>query len=163
MRNNTQQLIFITSGVGGIGEYTYDLVSTILGTASPIALTDESNEQLALRLNGYMSLTFRKWCALHVKQLAVTPIEQQFGVRNYRALCSFRVAIKTVTQYESLPTRSIVCKKKRIEKTEETIKNGQSSNAGNIGYTRHRTKTNRRKNTTPKTNMMSNKTGGEPR
>jgi hypothetical protein len=57
----------------------------------------------------YMYLTFRKCCPFHVKQLAATPIEQQFGVRNYRALCSFLVAIKTVTQYQILPTRSIVC------------------------------------------------------
>ena len=28
----------------------------------------------------------------------------------------------------------------RLEKTEEAIKNGQSKETGNIGYTRHRTK-----------------------
>ena len=32
-----------------------------------------------------------------------------------------------------------------LEKNEGTIKNGQSRNTGNIGYTRHRTKTNKTK------------------
>jgi hypothetical protein len=34
-----------------------------------------------------------------------------------------------------------------LEKTEWAIKNGQSRDSGNIGYTRHRTKTNKAKNT----------------
>jgi hypothetical protein len=32
-----------------------------------------------------------------------------------------------------------------VEKTEEAIKNGQSRETGNIGYTRHRTMTNKEK------------------
>ena len=36
------------------------------------------------------------------------------------------------------------------------IKNGQSRDTGNIRYTRHRTKTNKTKNTTQKTKNMSN-------
>jgi len=44
------------------------------------------------------------------------------------------------------------------------IKNGQSRDTGNIGYTRHRTKTNKTKNTTQKTKKDDpQKTGGEPR
>jgi hypothetical protein len=43
-----------------------------------------------------------------------------------------------------------------LEKTEEAIKNGQSRETGNIGYTRHMTKTNKKKNTTQKTKKMSN-------
>ena len=34
-------------------------------------------------------------------------------------------------------------------------KNGQSRDTGNIGHTRHRTKTNKTKNTTQKTKIMS--------
>jgi hypothetical protein len=54
---------------------------------------------------------------------------------------------------------------KRI--TEGVIKNGQSRDTGNIGYTRHMTKTNKTKNTTHKTKELSNtdphqKSGGEP-
>ena len=33
-----------------------------------------------------------------------------------------------------------------LEKTERAIKNGQSKETGNAGYTRHRTKTNKTKN-----------------
>jgi len=36
---------------------------------------------------------------------------------------------------------SFKCKKKTLEKTESAIKNGQSREAGNIGYARHRTNT----------------------
>jgi hypothetical protein len=36
------------------------------------------------------------------------------------------------------------------------IKNGQSRDPSNIGYTRHRTKTNKAKNTAQTTKMMSN-------
>ena len=47
-----------------------------------------------------------------------------------------------------------------LEKTEVTIKNGQSRETGNIGYTRHTTKikkkTNKNHNTTQKTKKMSN-------
>ena len=39
---------------------------------------------------------------------------------------------------------------------EGVIRNGQSRETGNIGYTRHRTKTNKTKNTTQKTRKMSN-------
>ena len=35
--------------------------------------------------------------------------------------------------------------RKALEKTEETIKNGQSRETGNIEYRRHRTKTNKTK------------------
>ena len=45
-----------------------------------------------------------------------------------------------------------------LEKTEWPIKNEQSRDTGNIGYTRHRTKTNKHKKTTPKTEKMSNPT-----
>ena len=41
-----------------------------------------------------------------------------------------------------------------LEKTEGAIKNGQSRDTGNTGWTRHRTKTNQTKNTTQKTNNM---------
>ena len=42
-----------------------------------------------------------------------------------------------------------------LEKTEWTIKNGQSRNTGNIGYPRHRTKTNKIKiNPTQKIKKM---------
>jgi len=41
-------------------------------------------------------------------------------------------------------------------KTKGAIKNEQSRKIGNIGYTRHRTNTNKIKNTTQKTKMMSN-------
>ena len=37
-----------------------------------------------------------------------------------------------------------------------TIMNGQSRDTGNIGYTRHRTKTNKTKNITQKTKKMNN-------
>jgi len=51
-----------------------------------------------------------------------------------------------------------------LEKPEGAIKNGQPRDTGNIGYTRHRTKT-IKKNTTQKTKDMSNtdptKNGGE--
>jgi len=40
-----------------------------------------------------------------------------------------------------------------LEKNEESIKNGQS---GETGYTRHRTKTDKAKNTTQKTKKVSN-------
>jgi hypothetical protein len=46
-----------------------------------------------------------------------------------------------------------------LEKTEGVIKNRQSRETGNIGYTRHRTKTNKNEkqhNTTQKTKKMSN-------
>ena len=43
-----------------------------------------------------------------------------------------------------------------LEKTEGAIKNGQSRETGNIGYTRHRSKSNKTKNTTQKTKKMSN-------
>ena len=36
---------------------------------------------------------------------------------------------------------------RRLEKTEGTIKNGQSRDTGNIGYTRHRIKIKQNKNT----------------
>jgi len=40
---------------------------------------------------------------------------------------------------------------------EGPIKNGQSRDTGNVGYTRHRTKTNKKKNKkTQKTKKMSN-------
>jgi len=42
-----------------------------------------------------------------------------------------------------------------LEKTEEQIKNGQSRDTGNIGYTRHRTKTNKTKNTKQKIKKLS--------
>ena len=42
------------------------------------------------------------------------------------------------------------------KKTEGAIKNGQSRDTGNIGYTTHRMKTNKAKNTTQKTKNMSN-------
>jgi len=35
-----------------------------------------------------------------------------------------------------------------LEKTEGAIKNGQSRGTGNIGYTKHKMKTNKTKNTT---------------
>jgi hypothetical protein len=40
-----------------------------------------------------------------------------------------------------------------IEKTEEAIKNGQSRETGNIGYTRHRTMTNKQKTKTKHRNL----------
>ena len=43
-----------------------------------------------------------------------------------------------------------------LEKTEETIKNGQSRDTDNIGHTRHRTKTNKTQKHNTETKMMSN-------
>jgi hypothetical protein len=43
-----------------------------------------------------------------------------------------------------------------LEKTEGAIENRKSRETGHIGYTRHRTKTNKTKNTTQKTKMISN-------
>jgi hypothetical protein len=37
--------------------------------------------------------------------------------------------------------KALFVHKQRLDKTEGQIKNGQSSNTGNIGYTRHRTNT----------------------
>ena len=48
------------------------------------------------------------------------------------------------------------CVKYTSEKTEGAIKNGQFSDTVNIGCSRHRTKTNKTKNTTQKTKKMSN-------
>ena len=42
-----------------------------------------------------------------------------------------------------------------LEKIEVAIKNGQSRDTGNIGYTRHRTKTNKTKSTTQKTKRLA--------
>jgi hypothetical protein len=42
------------------------------------------------------------------------------------------------------------------EKTKGAIKNEQSRDTGNIGYTRHMTKTNKTKNITQKTKKMNN-------
>jgi hypothetical protein len=41
-------------------------------------------------------------------------------------------------------------------KPKGAIKNGESRDTGNMGYTRHKTKTNKRKNITQKTKKMSN-------
>jgi hypothetical protein len=46
--------------------------------------------------------------------------------------------------------------KETLEKTEGVIKNGKSRDTGNIGYTRHRTKTNKTNNTTQKRKKMRN-------
>jgi hypothetical protein len=43
-----------------------------------------------------------------------------------------------------------------LEKTKGAIEKGQSRETGNIGYTRHRTKTNKTKNITQKTKKMNN-------
>jgi len=43
-----------------------------------------------------------------------------------------------------------------LEKTEGSIKNGQSRETGNTMYTRHRTRTSKPKTTTHKTKPMSN-------
>jgi hypothetical protein len=47
-----------------------------------------------------------------------------------------------------------------LEKADEVIKKGQSRDTGNVGNTRHRTKTNKTKNPTQKTKKMSNKDKG---
>jgi len=52
--------------------------------------------------------------------------------------------------------KSLGSKNRTLEKTERAIKNGQARETGNIWYTRHRTKTNKTKNTTQKTKAMSN-------
>ena len=44
----------------------------------------------------------------------------------------------------------------RRQTKQGAIKNGQSRETGNIGYTRHRTKTNKTKNTTQKIKKMNN-------
>jgi hypothetical protein len=44
-----------------------------------------------------------------------------------------------------------------LEKNEGTIKKGQSEYTGNIGYTRHSTKTNKKKYNTENKNEKSNK------
>ena len=41
---------------------------------------------------------------------------------------------------KKLPTLGKQATGERLEKTEMAIKNGQSKETGNIGYTRHRTK-----------------------
>ena len=46
--------------------------------------------------------------------------------------------------------------KQTLEKTKGEIKNEQSKVTGNIGYTRHSMKTNKRKNTTQKAKKMGN-------
>ena len=45
---------------------------------------------------------------------------------------------------------------KRSRKPKRAIKNGQSRDTGNIGYTRYRTETNKEKKTTQTTKKMSN-------
>ena len=45
---------------------------------------------------------------------------------------------------------------KRSRKPKRAIKNGQTRDTGNIGYTRYRTETNKDKKTTQKTIIMSN-------
>ena len=52
-----------------------------------------------------------------------------------------------------LPT--LKCKE-MLGKTEGAIKNAKSRDTGNIGYTRHRTKTNKANNTTQKRKKMRN-------
>jgi hypothetical protein len=46
--------------------------------------------------------------------------------------------------------------KQTLEKTKGEIKNEQSKVTGNIGYTTHSMKTNKRKNTTQKAKKMGN-------
>jgi len=58
--------------------------------------------------------------------------------------------LNTVTYQNSL------CLNKRFRKPKRAIKNGQSRDTGNIGYTRYRTETNKEKKTTQKTKKMSN-------
>ena len=60
---------------------------------------------------------------------------------------------------ETLATLGTQDTGQRLEKTKGQIKNGQSRNTGNIGYTGHRRMTNKTKNTTQKTKMMSNTDG----
>ena len=47
-------------------------------------------------------------------------------------------------------------RKETLEKTEGVMKNGKFRDTGNIGYTRHRRKTNKTNNTTQKRKMMRN-------
>ena len=49
---------------------------------------------------------------------------------------------------EKLVTLGIQDTGQRLEKTKVAIKNGQSRETGNTGYTRHMTKPNKTKNTT---------------
>jgi hypothetical protein len=53
---------------------------------------------------------------------------------------------------------------KTLEKTEEAIKNGESRDIGNIGYTRHRTKINKtqKKEINKITTRIPLKQGGNP-
>ena len=46
-----------------------------------------------------------------------------------------------------------------LEKSEEVTNNGLSTDTGKIGHKSHRTKTNKIKNSTQKTRMMSNTIG----
>jgi hypothetical protein len=57
---------------------------------------------------------------------------------------------------ETLATLGTQDTGQRLEKTKGAIKNGQSRDTDNIGYTRQRTKTNKTKSTTQKTKKMSN-------
>jgi hypothetical protein len=57
---------------------------------------------------------------------------------------------------ETLATLGTQDTGQRLEKTKGAIKNGKSRDTDNIGYTRHRTKTNKTKSTTQKTKKMSN-------
>ena len=49
-----------------------------------------------------------------------------------------------------------------LVKTEGVIKNGQSRYTGNIGYTRHRLKTNKIRNTTLKSKKINNTSHQKP-
>jgi hypothetical protein len=58
---------------------------------------------------------------------------------------------------ETLATLGTQDTGQRLEKTKGAIKNGQCRDTGNIGHTRHETKTiNLKHNTTQKTKKMSN-------
>ena len=60
---------------------------------------------------------------------------------------TFRICFTTDVDNKRMGTRNVLTHSKyTLEKTEGAIKNEHFRNTGNIGYTRHRTKTNKEKN-----------------
>ena len=58
---------------------------------------------------------------------------------------NFKQIVKVINIYRKNVLRLFLIK---VEETKGAMKNGQSRETGNIGYTRHKTKTNKTKNTT---------------
>ena len=93
------------------------------------------------------SILFWTKVSWHYDLLSIAHFFGRLRSHRYLAFYSNKLVRKTVEYYWN----------KRLEKTEEAIKNGQSRETGNIniGYTIHRTKKNK-KTTTQKSKRMSN-------